>query len=326
MEILDLRMHPHYPSSFAPACWRILISLLALTLFSAPCHAVIILEKNSSEPIRGYLVEADEVRVVVDVLLPNGDIRRRILPRSSIAEMLEGVSRDKLAALRSERPEDYRDYAEELAVKTNDPDARVAAIRLYQIAAYLAPDKLGRSCLLGMVSLARNKDEERKFRAAAYLIDREHNRDVLKSAGSGEGHSDVGEWTAEQRQQLRTMLQALREQRPSDARSLARRPALAEPLRRISGILVPGDFAELRNSEPLPKGLMIKVLAAEMALEAAPGRRQASEPAEDRRPAVSGWANLDDPRRTTPVPVLALVYLTEFDPRQCHFRNGKWEL
>jgi hypothetical protein len=319
-------MHRHSPDSFKPARARLLFCVLALTSISAPCHAVIILEKNASEPIRGYLVEADEVRVVVDVLLPNGDIRRRILPRSSIAEMLEGVSRDKLAGLRSERPEDYRDYAEELAVKTNDPDARVTAIRLYQIAAYLAPDKLGRSCLLGMVSLARNGDEERKFRAAAYLIDREHNRDVLKSAGKGASRPDDGEWTAEQRQQLRTMLQALREQRPSDARSLARRPALAEPLLRISGILVPGDFAELRNGEPLPKGLMIKVLAAELSLEGAPGGRPASEPSEDRRPAVGGWANLADPQRSTPVPVLALVYLTEFDPRQCHFRNGKWEL
>src|SRR6187200_2745770 len=94
--------------------------LLGITV---PCEAVIILEKNASEPVRGYLVEANDVRVVVDVVLPNGEIRQQTFPRASIVEMIQAVSREKLETLSADRPQDYRDYAEELAGKTNDPDA-----------------------------------------------------------------------------------------------------------------------------------------------------------------------------------------------------------
>jgi hypothetical protein len=284
---------------------------------------VIIIEKNVAEPIRGYLVDANEVRVIVDVLLPNGETRQRILPRTSIEEMIEAVSREKLESLSSDRPQDYRDYAEELAGKTNDPDAQRTAIRLYQIAAYLAPEKLGRSCLLGMVALARNSEEERKFRAAAYLLDSEHDRTVLR--GSKSDRVAKEKLTDEQRTQLRGLLRALREGRARDARSFAQRPAVQESLKHITSILNPSDFSEMRNGEPLAPGQLVQVLAAELAIdpEASPAP---ADPSLDGAPRpASGWSKITDPKLTRPVPVLTLELLTEFDPRQCHYRNGKWE-
>jgi hypothetical protein len=304
---------------FPQMCRVIQITCLCLVFHVAPCFAVIIIEKGVAEPIRGYLVDANEARVVVDVLLPNGETRQRILPRTSIEEMIEAVSQERLESLRSERPQDYRDYAEELAGKTNDPDAQRTAIRLYQIAAYLAPDKLGRSCLLGMVSLARTPDEERKFRAVAFLLDAEHDRSVLKAPKSGKA-TDGSKLTDEQRQQLRVVLRALRDGRANDARTAARKPGLQEPLRHIATLLTPADFADLGQGEALPPGLMFKVLAAEVAID--PIKTESTDEVTPRRP--SGWSQVINTKAFRPVPVLSLELLTEFDPRECHFRNGKW--
>lgn len=297
---------------------RSLVAILWLMSGSAPCLAVIIIEKNVTEPIRGFLVEANEMRVVVDVLLPNGETRQRILPRTSVEEMIQAVSRERLEALQKDKPQDYRDYAEELAGKTNDPDAQRTAIRLYQIAAYLAPDKLGRSCLLGMVALARNPDESRKFRAAAYLLDPEHDRSVLRTTTTEK--SDHSKLTEEQRQQLRTMLRALREGRANDARAATKKPALQEPLKSIATILVPADFSDVRQGEPLAPGLMFKVLAAELVIDP----KSESLPTVSGPRVASGWSLVTDPKGARPVPVLSLELLTEFDPRECHYRNGKW--
>ena len=293
--------------------------------FAVPCPAVIIIEKNKKgEPIRGYLVDANEIRVVVDVLLPNGETRQRIFPRSSIDEMIQAVSAERLEALHKDRPQDYRDYAEELTVKKEDPDAQRTAIRLYQIAAYLAPEKLGRSSLLGMVALARDASEERKFRAAAYLLDSEHDRSVLRS---GKPAADGVKLTDEQRQQLRQMLRALREGRANDARAAAKRPGLQEPLQRIASVLAASDFEDLRNGETLPPNLMFKVLAAELALDPQTADRRTGDALDESAPRPpTSWSKLADPKSAAPFPVLSLELLTEFDPRQCHFRKGKWEM
>lgn len=301
-----------------------LLFLFGFLVETAPCQAIIIIEKNVAEPIRGYLVDANDVRVIVDVLMPNGETRQRILPRSGIEEMIQAVSREKLESLHSDQPQDYRDYAEELAGKTNDPDAQRTAIRLYLIAAHLSPDKLARSCLLGMIALARNPVEERNFRAAAYLLDSEHDRTVLRSSKAVQ--VDGAKLSDDQRQQLRNLLRALREGRATDARTAAKRPSLQEALPGISTILAFSDFAELRNGDPLSPAVMFKVLAAELAIDSSSGDRRPSDPSDDKVPRPpSGWSKLMDPNLAAPLPVLTLELLTEFDPRQCHFRNGKWE-
>lgn len=293
--------------------------VLAGLLYCVPAsYAVIIIEKGTAEPVRGYLVDANETRVIIDVLLPNGETRQRIVPRAKIEEMIQAVSPERLETLRSERPSDYRDYAEELAGKTNDPDAQRMAIRLYQIAAFLAPDKLGRSCLLGMVALARTPEEERKFRAVAFLMDVEHDRSVLRLPKNSE--PETLKVTSEQKHALRGLLRALREGRVNDAVAMSKRPALREPLQLIASILTPADFTGLRPGETLPPAVLAKVLAAELSLDPPP----AGAPVADVVPPPRGWSRLTDPNLSKPFPALTLEFLTEFNPRECHFRNGKW--
>ena len=106
-------------------------------------------------------------------------IRDVIVPRSEIEDLIETVSPERLAALDPSRPQEYREYAEELAEKKLDPEARLMAVRLFQIAAWLDPAKTGHGALLGLVSVARPGEEEARYRAAAYLFDPRHNKALL---------------------------------------------------------------------------------------------------------------------------------------------------
>lgn len=287
----------------------LLLGLIACPRFAG---AVIILEKNASHPLRGYLVKADAERVVVDVLLPGGEIRQRVLPRSAIAEMIQAVSEERLKTLRSDQPQGYRDYAEELAGKINDPEAHRTALRLYLIAAHLAPRELGRSCLLGMVALARSPEEARKFRAMTYLLDVDHNRSVLVTPPSSTIPNTLSH---SQRDQLKLLLRALREGRLSEARTLAKRSGVAEGLEKLADLLQPADFAEVKQGEPLPSPLLAQVLRAELYLAGF------EEPADEGARPKTPWSKAI---ASPPVPPLSLETFTEFDPKDCHYRDGKW--
>src|SRR6187402_347991 len=143
-----------------------------------PAFAVVIYKKGSSKPVAGHLVRQNGNEVVVREETSTGN-RDIMVPRSEIEDLIETVSVERLSALDPSRPLDYREYAEELAEKKLDPEARLMAVRLFQIAAWLDPAKTGRGALLGLVSVARPGEEEARFRAAAYLFDPRHDKALL---------------------------------------------------------------------------------------------------------------------------------------------------
>ena len=81
-------------------------------------------------------------KVVTREKLPDGEFRVREIKRSDIDDVIFPVSSERLEQLDPGDPKAYRDYAEELAEKCEDPDARATAIRLYVLAAYLGSDVL----------------------------------------------------------------------------------------------------------------------------------------------------------------------------------------
>ena len=155
---------------------------IAAALFGRPVHAVVVLPKGAKQPIMGYLVRQDERTIVIRHDLPDGKSRESSFAKKDLDELIITVSPERLTALDPKNLNDYREYAEELAEKQRDPEARDTAIRLYAIVAARGDGKLRHSALLGLVSLARNADEERLFRAAAYMFDPDHDPSVL--AGS----------------------------------------------------------------------------------------------------------------------------------------------
>ena len=291
---------------------------LAAFVLATPCHAVIVLRKASDEPIRGILVEESTTHVIVNEVLPSGELKKWILTRSEIDDVIRAVSPDQLAGLHRDNAEGYRQYAEDLAVKTEDPEARAMAIRLYVIAAHLAPEQFGRSCLLGAAGLARTPEEERAFRAMAFVLDPEHEATLLKQTKLVA--SNFATVNKEQRLELRKAVRMLRSGKLPEARRMFARESVQKSMTSYTHIASHADYeAAIQAKGRLPAALLRKFVTLELALADIGG--SASEAEEDD---VTPWSQIIARRATQPVKPLTLEAITEFDPRDCHFVDGKW--
>lgn len=154
--------------------------LFLLIALSVPASALaIILDLKDGIRVSGYLIEESDSAYTVKRVL-DGHESIQTFPRSDVLLALRTFDPDRLAELSPDQPAAYRNYAEELSEKRQDPEARDLALRLFLIAASLDPEKYGRGGFLSMASLARSPAEERRYRAVAYLLDPRHDRSVLK--------------------------------------------------------------------------------------------------------------------------------------------------
>ncbi len=342
---------------------RVLLSII-ICMTAQPAWAVIIFLKEQDQPIRGYLLRANERVVVIDQLLDDDTTKERTISRSDIDDIIQTVSPERLKTLHPDNPDKYRDYAEELAEKSKDPDARRAAIRLFLIAAHLAPDRLGRSCLLGMVPLARNDTEQRRFRAMAYLLDPKHNPSLLTMpVQTAAPKRDADPHQAD------FMLRALRLLRQGKGREAlvqARRIKMKERLHSLTSTITFAEFEKAcaptcpyceRGRVTCPECNGDKfVLGKSCATCSARGdivcphcggdyRNNKLPPSLLKRivqleldwlPAAKPLAAAPRPTRTSwslsvqrgqsvPLPPLTLGSLTEFDPRKNVFLKGTWQ-
>ncbi len=297
------------------------IAFIAFLLFAnigLPCWAVIVLVENRDEPIRGVLAEENASSIEVHELLPNGTVTKHSIPRVTISELIRAIDPEQLAALTPERPEAYRRYAEDLAIKTEDPEAPVEAIRLYLIAAYLKPDELGRSCLLGMAGLARSPAEERSFRAMAFVLDPAHDPSVLKppkvKASTFTGVTDL------EKRSLRTGVQLIRAGKLDDAKKYFQRPPVQAAAASYSHIVSKADYDEAAEANGrLTPRLLRKFVTLEIALSGITTTEVATESMD-----VAPWSQLIARDDSEPITPQTLTTITEFDPRAQLYRDGKW--
>lgn len=295
------------------------LSILAI-LAAVPSTGIsaILLLKDRSEPVVGTLVREDQDRVVLRTVDAEGKPREETFPRADITELVPAFSSERLAALDPARPAMYRDYAEELRARRRDPEARDLAIRLYLIAAWLDRKQFGRAGLLGMISLARSPAEEKKFRSALYLID---PRTTLASlASSGEASKEPsGDDHAAARELLRAV-RLLRTGKGSTARSLVEKPAVTRLLESYSRVLSKAEFNAAAGQATLNARELRQVLLLELELDSLLN----PSPTAAERAASLAWSRELTGPGSKAVPSLSLPTLTEFDPRLCVWREGKW--
>src|SRR5687768_2931586 len=221
--------------------------LAAILLIGQPAFAVVVYKKGSSKPVAGHLVRQNGNEVVIrDESAPG--LTEIVIPRSEIEDLIETVSAERLTALDPSRPQEYREYAEELAEKQLDPEARLMAIRLFQIAAWLDPAKTGRGALLGLVSVARPGEEEARFRAAAYLFDPRHDKALLGQAPPPGGSEKKGD---EPMKALLEALRLLRRGHVQQARAALATPAVHDVLTAHQGILSHEEFLAACSTKEL---------------------------------------------------------------------------
>jgi hypothetical protein len=291
--------------------------LAAILLDAQPAWAVVVYKKGSNKPVAGHLVRQNGDEVVVRDESPFG-LKEIVIPRSEIEDLIETVSDDRLAALSPSRPQEYREYAEELAEKKLDPEARQMAVRLFQIAAWLDPAKTGRGALLGLVSVARSGEEEARFRAAAYLFDPRHDKALLRqtsaSAGKGKKEEDPA-------QSLLEALRQLRRGRGPQARAALAAPAVSEELEAHRGVLSREEFQAASSAKELSDEQLRKILELELKLDG----RVSGRGEEQAQTTLASWNDAVLAGNLAPIPSLQFDKLTPFDPRECVYHQGKWQ-
>jgi len=192
------------------------------------------------------------------------------------------------------------------------------AMRLYLIAAYLQPDELGRSCLLGMAGLARTPEEERAFRAMAFSLDPDHDPSLLKTPKATA--ADFPGIKENDRQALGTALKLLRSGKLDEARRYFQRAPVQAAATYYSHIISDSEYQEaIRAAGRLTPRLLRKFLTLEITLSASSPTDVIDEP-----PTSVPWSQLVAREDTQPAQPQDLTTLTEFDPRQSIFREGKW--
>lgn len=227
------------------ACWAASL-LTALGWANAGAAATVLLKDGTT--VRGFLVEQRPDHVVLEVDRA-GERRRVTIPRDKYEELIRPVDESRLDRLRPDNPDDYRLYAEDLAEKHADPEAREMAIRLYLIAASLDTPRLGRSCLLGMSHLARSAEERARFQAMVFLLDPTHNRKLL--ARSDAAALPAGDDDQEAAERARAVLRCLRKLDRLQAAELAGDERVAAQLLRARHLLSAEDF-ELASQRICP--------------------------------------------------------------------------
>ncbi len=294
-------------------------SVLLVFVATAESLAVVILLKDKDQPVVGFPVRETKDTVTIAQVLPGGKRRELSFDRSDIELIRKTVDPETLASLSSEKPRGYSNYAEELIEKQQDPEARQAAIRLYLIAAHLDREKLGYSAMLGLIRLARNQTEETKFRAMAYLVDPDRGeRELKRPAAVKAASTDLDDQT---KGRLLKAVRLLRQGKKYSARQYLSYPDAKVAFAHFAEIMTFNDFERAcMRGDTLPSTLRKLITLELMLVPNVSSKRTAST-------TLAGpvsWSESIRRDGTSPVPVLSLETLTEFDPRLCHFRDGKW--
>ena len=299
-----------------------LLGLAIGFVFASQIFAVVVVtEKGNRVP--GYLVEITDSEVVIRVEQKDGIFKVERFAKKGTT-VLESFKAERLAVLSPENPRAYRDYAEELIAKKDDPEARDLAIRLLVIASALDPDQLGRGCMVAASGIARSRQEERKFKSLAFLLDPAHDSAILKEAagkaaptqpnavmaGGGGGKTFVA------------ALQAYRRGQYKEASRLAGTPGVDQYFQTF-GVISHAAFLQActqaggsKNPPDPTSELSRKILRMELDSEERLGDAVLGK--------TNPWGLALTPDSRRAQPPLSLNTVTEFSPKESVFVQGKW--
>lgn len=310
---------------------RILVCAVLSLVAVNSADAVVVYVRGVEQPIGGYVIREDAETLVIREILANGKASERTLRKSELADVIVTVRRERLEQLRPDRPQEYRDYAEELAEKRRDPEARDTALRLFVIAAWISPEELGPGALLAMIDLARDPVEVARFRALAYVLDPRHDPQLLRPQVDREPSESDGEFGAGKGRPEATspLLLAIRQLRRGDAQAARRileREGIAKDFQQIDDVMDLKSFRAACDEPELSIETLKKLLVAEIRLLDA---KSADVVPEERRSSAVGaeggrWYASARRKGAVRMPSLDLRWMTEFDPRECCYRAGSW--
>lgn len=300
---------------------RHLLAVFLMSLATQTASAVILITETGKR-IPGYLVSMSATEVVIRVPVQGGEPRIERYPKKSVS-VLESFKTDRLEALQPSNPGAYRDYAEELVARKDDPEARDLALRLLVIASSLDPEKLGKGCMATAAGIARNPQEERRLRAVAYLLDPGHDPSLLQEKpGKALPAKATGLTGDSKAKNFLAALKAYRRGQYTEAEKQANTPGV-ETYFQMFGPISHATFLQACAKAPGVKtppdpssDLARKILQLELESE------DKTDKATDGRKSPWSIALTPDSRRVPPLP--SLTNVTEFSPADSVYAKGVW--
>ncbi len=292
----------------------ILISCLVLVYVTAktPLRADVIWIKGQSEPVYGWIVAADEQQVVfrsTDV----GLAQPLKFERDLIESFVKNIDASRLEKLDPADLPAYRDYAEELSIQKVDPVARALAIRLYLIAAAHGPQDLQQSSLRGMVALANNDKQLKKWSLLLRLTQSSRDQTTGEEAQAGQRIEP-----ADQQLALR-IVRSIRQGQGSEATQLLLQPEVRSSLRHWNPICAVDELNKMASLNRPTLSQLNKLLQIELSII-----NDESQAEVDGRNNAENWGESAQasPMLTGLIP--SFENATEFDPAKSIYRAGRW--
>lgn len=273
--------------------------------------AIALYPRDGGPPVIGYLVREDERQIVVREEQPDGSTREVRLLKSQIEERIDAFSPQRLQALTPDRPGEYLEYAEELAERRRDPEARDTAQRLYLIAIARGDDLVRQRAWRGLVELARTPAQRQTFLAAAAWQGVPLGGTLAPAAASQRGEGSIV------RAVLLEALVRLRQGRGREARALLDRPGVRDEAAVLAPWITWDELVAACSEPELKLSLLARLLEVELKL-----RSPAEEGGGVQR---AKWSQARAANGLAPLPSLELDALTPFDPAECVWRAGRWQ-
>jgi len=298
---------------------RISLATVLLTLMAIESPAALIYVLGKKAPHAGFIQSEDDQAIVLRVASEDDSEVVLTFSRSEIKRIVRPVDPHRLEQLKPEVPSQYRIYAEELSVKTNDPESIATAKRLFLIAAWLDPKRERRSALLSLALMEAEPRKKQQYRVMAYHgkpLPSEFLEDANRDSSDKEPFED-------DRLKLRVveLLQALRQGERKRARLILDSQRVADAVGKSVQSISLDEIRSLINETcrgcrdgKTPTDMLQKLLEAELELivENDAGDQQQQ------------WAYFLADEDLQPLPSLSLKEVSDVDPSLCIFRNGQW--
>jgi hypothetical protein len=279
--------------------------------------ADVIYRKSAAEPLAGWIQSETDNELVLRPFSEAKETDRIRVAKADIELRIPAFDRQRLEGLVPSNPASYRDYAEELAARSLDPESRELAVRLYLIVANLDSGSLRESSLRALYTIARSANEKNRFRALAESFGISIS-ELAPRAGRAEESAPEGMWDDPTRLKAIELMRLFRRSQIGPAKTLMGDTRLAKAW--SANIKNPSwsNLELIKGDEQITAEGLQRMIQIQFELE----REQTTT--EAKRVSATSWNRLIEQGEIKPVVMVNLQNVCEFDPRDAVYRDGAW--
>ncbi len=253
--------------------------------------------------------------------------RKQSFAASEIEFLVRNIDSTRLESLSPKRPNEYREYAEELAVQKNDMAARQLARRLYLLAAAHSTEDLRRSSLLGLIAIAESAEEYERLKMLHVLSDPEsgdanelsETRYGMGSKQNENSRSAKSDFSETEKARMLELIYAIRRENSSKSKRLLDDDGNHEIFQKWKAYCSLAELKRIASAQRPSKVQLAKLLSIEIQI-------LNSDTTVIARPVRSkAWSDHASRPSSTIGVLPTFENVTRFNPKQSVYRNGRWE-